>query len=179
MNMFLFGLTETAAVVVTWLLSKVLGRRKLEMLLLVAAGSFSLAIFIQYFAALDFYDSYRNIFAIIARCLLACAWLVAIIITQEVFPTAVRALGVGFASAVGRVGGIIGSQMQLVHELHSAAPYGVYALLLIITAVLVYFLEETADEPLKDFLDENKNGVDGKIGIKMSEINRDEEIEIT
>ena len=65
-------------------------------------------------------------------------------------------MGHGFAQTVGRVGGIIGSQMQMVHDAHSAAPYAVYGALLVITAVMIYFLEETRDEPLKDLLEDGK-----------------------
>ena len=65
-------------------------------------------------------------------------------------------MGHGFAQTVGRIGGIIGSQMQMVHDAHSAAPYAVYGALLVITAVMIYFLEETRDEPLKDLLEDGK-----------------------
>jgi len=162
LNMSLFGLTEIGAVVLVWIMSKCLGRRQMTILFFSLAAAFSLAIFLQYFIAPSFYNTRRNIFAIIARCWLSSGWAAGIIITQEVFPTSVRALGIGLSSTAGRLGGIIGAQMKLVHDIHSAAPYAVYGMLLIMSAVMVYFLKETHDEPLQDFLEKSGNTQDNK-----------------
>jgi len=176
LNMSLFGLTEIAALGLVWLLSKMLGRRQLGILFFVAAASFSFATFIQYFAARSFFNTRRHIFVIIARFWLSSAWSIATMMIQEVFPTSVRALGHGFAQTVGRIGGIIGSQMQMVHDLHSAAPYAVYGALLVITAVMIYFLEETRDEPLKDLLEDGKANRERKSQVTMSQITITDEI---
>ena len=70
------------------------------------------------------------------------------------------------SSAVGRLGNIIGTQIDYIRDYNVAAPYALYAILMFIDVVLIYFLPDTYSQPLQDFcledLKTHDNEVDGK-----------------
>ncbi|MGH2492361.1 MAG: MFS transporter [Candidatus Limnocylindria bacterium] len=81
------------------------------------------------------------------------AWGVLYTLTPELYPTAVRATGAGVAAAVGRIGGIIGPFLTpvLVPTLGQSGVFAMFMIILIITAVNVFFLaEETKGRSLEE-----------------------------
>jgi putative MFS transporter len=81
------------------------------------------------------------------------AWAVVYTITPEMYPTAIRASGAGTAASVGRVGGIIGPFVTplLVAAYGQAAVFGLFMVLLLITAANVLLLaEETRGRSLEE-----------------------------
>jgi len=81
------------------------------------------------------------------------AWAAVYVVTPEMYPTAIRASGAGIAASVGRIGGIIGPFVTpvLVAAYGQAAVFGVFMVLLVITAANVFLLaEETRGRSLEE-----------------------------
>ena len=81
------------------------------------------------------------------------AWGVVYTYSPELYPTAVRATGSGVAAAVGRLGGIIGPFLTpvLVPVLTQGGVFGLFMVLLVITAAAVWVLaEETKGRSLEE-----------------------------
>lgn len=74
-------------------------------------------------------------------------------ISPELYPTALRATGAGTAAAVGRIGGIIGPFIvpTLAAAYGQSAVFGLFTVLLLLTAVAVGLLsEETRGRSLEE-----------------------------
>jgi len=81
------------------------------------------------------------------------AWAVVYTVTPEMYPTAIRASGAGTAASVGRLGGIVGPFLTpvLVAAYGQAAVFGLFMVLLVITALNVFLLaEETRGRSLEE-----------------------------
>src|SRR5712692_2848645 len=81
------------------------------------------------------------------------AWGVVYTLSPELYPTALRATGAGAAAAVGRIGGIIGPFLTptLTASLGQSGVFGVFVLLLLLTAAAVALLsEETRGKSLEE-----------------------------
>jgi putative MFS transporter len=81
------------------------------------------------------------------------AWAVVYTITPEMYPTAIRAGGAGTAASIGRIGGIIGPFVTpvLVAAYGQAAVFGIFMVILVLTALNVFALaEETRGRSLEE-----------------------------
>jgi len=81
------------------------------------------------------------------------AWAVVYTITPEMYPTAIRATGSGTAASIGRLGGIIGPFLTpvLVAAYGQGAVFGLFMVILVITALNVFLLaEETRGRSLEE-----------------------------
>lgn len=81
------------------------------------------------------------------------AWGVVYAYSPELYPTVVRATGAGVAAAVGRIGGIIGPFLTpvLVPTLGQSGVFGMFMVLLVVTALSVWLLaEETKGRSLEE-----------------------------
>ncbi len=81
------------------------------------------------------------------------AWGVLYTLTPELYPTAIRATGVGIAAAVGRIGGIIGPFLTpvLVPTLGQSGVFALFMVVLVVTALNVWLLaEETKGRSLEE-----------------------------
>ncbi len=81
------------------------------------------------------------------------AWAVVYTLTPEMYPTAIRATGSGTAASIGRLGGIIGPFLTpvLVAAYGQGAVFGLFMVILVITALNVFLLaEETRGRSLEE-----------------------------
>jgi hypothetical protein len=73
----------------------------------------------------------------------------------QIYPTAVRATGVGFASSIARFGGILCPLVAvgLVHACHQTAAIVVFITVMLVSAIAVsYFPLETSGRKLSDHI---------------------------
>ncbi|KAK3132680.1 hypothetical protein QOZ80_6AG0526200 [Eleusine coracana subsp. coracana] len=90
-----------------------------------------------------------------ARVCISASFTVLHIYAPEIYPTAVRATGVGFASSIARFGGILCPLVAvgLVHACHQTAAILIFITVMLVTAVAVsYFPLETSGRKLSDHI---------------------------
>jgi len=74
----------------------------------------------------------------------------------ELYPTEVRTIGIGFAGAVGRIGGIIAPFLIMLqdNEKLSFLPYLIFGILAIIAGISILLLPETTGKPILQSIQE-------------------------
>uniref|UniRef100_A0A453LMM4 Major facilitator superfamily (MFS) profile domain-containing protein n=1 Tax=Aegilops tauschii subsp. strangulata TaxID=200361 RepID=A0A453LMM4_AEGTS len=96
-------------------------------------------------------ESLTTVFLFGARICISASFIVLHIYAPEIYPTAVRATGVGFASSIARFGGILCPLVAvgLVHACHQTAAIAVFITVMLVSAVAVsYFPLETSGRKL-------------------------------
>ncbi|KAD3068173.1 hypothetical protein E3N88_36053 [Mikania micrantha] len=124
--------------------------------------SMELMFFIGFIFLLPLLSFQSEIFTIISlfgsRMFIIGTFTVANIYAPEIYPTALRATGVGIASSVGRVGGIISPlvAVQLVGDCHQTAAVVLFEVVIILSGLCVMFLShETMAQELVDTVSES------------------------
>ncbi|KAM3259787.1 hypothetical protein ACQJBY_051208 [Aegilops geniculata] len=100
-------------------------------------------------------ESLTTVFLFGARICISASFIVLHIYAPEIYPTAVRATGVGFASSIARFGGILCPLVAvgLVHACHQTAAIAVFIAVMLVSAVAVsYFPLETSGRKLSDHI---------------------------
>lgn len=100
-------------------------------------------------------ESLTTVFLFGARICISASFIVLHIYAPEIYPTAVRATGVGFASSIARFGGILCPLVAvgLVHACHQTAAIAVFITVMLVSAVAVsYFPLETSGRKLSDHI---------------------------
>lgn len=96
-----------------------------------------------------------TVFLFGARICISASFIVLHIYAPEIYPTAVRATGVGFASSIARFGGILCPLVAvgLVHACHQTAAIMVFITVMLVSAIAVsYFPLETSGRKLSDHI---------------------------
>ncbi|KAL8191559.1 hypothetical protein R6Q57_028290 [Mikania cordata] len=124
--------------------------------------SMELMFFIGFIFLLPLLSLQSEIFTIISlfgsRMFITGTFTVANIYAPEIYPTALRATGVGIASSVGRVGGIISPlvAVQLVGDCRQTAAVILFEVVIILSGLCVMFLShETMAQELVDTVSES------------------------
>ncbi|XP_065831112.1 synaptic vesicle 2-related protein-like [Oscarella lobularis] len=140
---------ELPGLLLTVFLAKVMGRKKLLAVEFIASG---LPIFLLFICPLNKYLMMLIVFVV--RSLITGALQAVYMYTPEVYPTAIRSLGVGFCNAVGRCGALISpfvAQVFIIRTVHGAE--AVYGGMCILAGICAIFLPiETKNRELKDVL---------------------------
>uniref|UniRef100_A0A0D3HA04 Major facilitator superfamily (MFS) profile domain-containing protein n=2 Tax=Oryza TaxID=4527 RepID=A0A0D3HA04_9ORYZ len=100
-------------------------------------------------------ESLTTIFLFGARICISASFIVLHIYAPEIYPTAVRATGVGFASSIARFGGILCPLVAvgLVHACHQTAAILIFITVMLVSGVAVsYFPLETSGRKLSDHI---------------------------
>ncbi|KAM0866982.1 hypothetical protein ACQ4PT_042292 [Festuca glaucescens] len=100
-------------------------------------------------------ESLTTVFLFGARICISASFIVLHIYAPEIYPTAVRATGVGFASSIARFGGILCPLVAvgMVHACHQTAAIAVFITVMLVSAVAVsYFPLETSGRKLSDHI---------------------------
>ncbi|CAD6218157.1 unnamed protein product [Miscanthus lutarioriparius] len=98
-------------------------------------------------------ESLTTVFLFGARVCISASFTVLHIYAPEIYPTAVRATGVGFASSIARFGGILCPLVAvgLVHACHQMAAILIFITVMLASAIAVsYFPLETSGRKLSD-----------------------------
>ncbi|KAM0892875.1 hypothetical protein ACQ4PT_025486 [Festuca glaucescens] len=100
-------------------------------------------------------ESLTTVFLFGARICISASFIVLHIYAPEIYPTAVRATGVGFASSIARFGGILCPLVAvgMVHACHQTVAIAVFITVMLVSAVAVsYFPLETSGRKLSDHI---------------------------
>ncbi|KQJ91468.1 hypothetical protein BRADI_4g37890v3 [Brachypodium distachyon] len=100
-------------------------------------------------------ESLTTVFLFGARMCISASFIVLHIYAPEIYPTAVRATGVGIASSIARFGGILCPLVAvgLVHACHQTAAIMIFITVMLVSAVAVsYFPLETSGRKLSDHI---------------------------
>ncbi|CAG2100135.1 unnamed protein product [Medioppia subpectinata] len=146
----LSGLMELPAQLLTLLLLRYIGRRKLYAIFMIITGASCVAVI-----AADQSSWLRVLLALVGKYGISSSWNVIQIHGSEIYPTVVRNIAVGVASVVGRVGSISAPFMGNLASVTSLTFVMVlYGVLTAVGAVLVLYLPETKDKEIPDTLEE-------------------------
>ena len=74
--------------------------------------------------------------------------------SAELFPTTLRATGIGFGSSVARIGGILAPQIIQLKKISSLLPPLVIGIIALFGAIVAFFMPETNDNPLMQTAEE-------------------------
>ena len=99
--------------------------------------------------------------------------------SAEIFPTVVRAVGVGSSSVFARVGGMVAPFVGSLDKVISPTfPIAIFGLTSLLSGCLVLMLPETKDLKLPDTLEEAEEATkkDLKLKKEISSLNEEEEI---
>ncbi|KAJ3606660.1 hypothetical protein NHX12_026179 [Muraenolepis orangiensis] len=80
------------------------------------------------------------------------------IYTAEVFPTVIRQNGIGMGSTCARVGGVLAPVVHLLQDYYVHIPMILFGLSSLIGAALTLLLPETANQPLRETIEDVKRG---------------------
>nr|CAB3457873.1 unnamed protein product [Digitaria exilis] len=100
-------------------------------------------------------EALTTVFLFGARVCISASFTVLHIYAPEIYPTAVRATGVGFASSVARFGGILCPLVAvgLVHACHQTAAILIFITVMLVSGIAVsYFPLETSGRKLSDHI---------------------------
>lgn len=78
----------------------------------------------------------------------------AYIFSGELFPTVIRTLGIGTASSIGRIGGMLGPAIEYLKEYSLCIPAMIFAALLAFSAFITLFLPETKGRDLPNTVED-------------------------
>ncbi|CAG2100137.1 unnamed protein product [Medioppia subpectinata] len=149
----LSGLMELPAQLLTLVLLRYIGRRKLYAIFMIITALSCVAVI-----AADQSSWLRVLLALVGKYGISSSWNVIQIHGSEIYPTVVRNIAVGIASVVGRVGSISAPFMGNLASVTSLTFVMVlYSVLTAVGAVLVLYLPETKDKEIPDTLEEAEN----------------------
>ncbi|KAI6194134.1 Organic cation transporter-like protein [Aphelenchoides besseyi] len=126
------------------------GRRRSQMITLVAAGLFILAAM----TSVPNKNQWLTlVFMLLGKIFIQAAFNILYIYTSELYPTVIRNSAVGFNSMIGRIGSGVSSYVAILSDVTLAiVPMIIFSTFSLIAGFLVYFLDETRDVPLPDTL---------------------------
>lgn len=164
-NVYLEGLVmaigETAATIFVSYFVNAIGRKKAAIFcFLFSAGCFILIAIIPLFGQGWGSDLVVLVLSFFARAAISGEFNLFYIYIAELFPTSVRNMAFGLCNNIGRLGGIISSNIPVISRaMNIKAPF-ILSFILIISAILSSFLEETLNKEMRDNIKEHSNNSD-------------------
>ncbi|XP_046579696.1 organic cation transporter protein-like [Haliotis rubra] len=152
LNLLIMGLLEVPMALVQLFMVSVFSRRWAcaILFLLSAVACFGVAI-VTKLAPTDIKVPLENGFAISAKLFNISAWLLALALSSEQFPTVVRNLALAGLNTVARIGGIMAAQIfSLGSKDDLLPPFVAMGIFMSFTAWSCFGLEETSKTPLED-----------------------------
>ncbi|XP_029467527.1 solute carrier family 22 member 6-A-like isoform X2 [Rhinatrema bivittatum] len=96
----------------------------------------------------------RTSLAVLGKGCLASCFTCVFLFTMELYPTVIRQSGLGLASSMARVGGIVAPIVKMTGEYVSYLPLVIYGAAPLVSGLFSCFLPETMDQPLPDTIEE-------------------------
>uniref|UniRef100_A0A914WPH9 Major facilitator superfamily (MFS) profile domain-containing protein n=1 Tax=Plectus sambesii TaxID=2011161 RepID=A0A914WPH9_9BILA len=157
LNSVFYGLVRYATAIIIAALDyfvKKIGRKVIQSFCLsVIIICFSAIFAVTYFEVSTQFASYVRILSLCAAAMTSPLWLLAYLLTAELYPTAVRNLANGYASTWARVAGIVAPQILSTSKLWAPAPYLVLILMAVVDLVAFdTMLPETKGKPLPEHM---------------------------
>ncbi|XP_005113161.1 solute carrier family 22 member 7 [Aplysia californica] len=164
LNFIIFALLSIPASVLVPLLGQKMGRKKGVIFLLAVSAVVGLAIVAIFFAGSG--SGQKTSMTILALCISALvdqAWTLETAHSVELYPTAVRALGLGFVSLGARLGGIAAPYVVPREPDSLYVSYLIMAGLAVSSCCMLLALPETRDRALPDDILQVEPPVDGHV----------------
>lgn len=154
-NVYLEGLVmaigETAATVFVSYFVNVIGRKKAAIFcFLFSTVCFMLIAVIPLIGNGWVTDLLVLVLSFFARAAISGEFNLFYIYIAELFPTSVRNMAFGLCNNIGRLGGIVSSNIPLISRALNIKPAYILSFILILSAILSAFLEETLNKDLQD-----------------------------
>uniref|UniRef100_UPI00398E9096 organic cation/carnitine transporter 2-like n=1 Tax=Pristiophorus japonicus TaxID=55135 RepID=UPI00398E9096 len=149
-NCFFSGAVEVPAYTAACLFLQKFSRR------LCLSGSLFLGGIVLFFIQLipPNLSVFMTVLVMIGKFGTTCAFSMVYVHTAELYPTAVRNMGVGVSSMAGRLGSIISPYIFYLGIHHQFLPFILMGTLAVVSAILVLFLPETVNIPLPESIDQ-------------------------
>ncbi|XP_076451744.1 solute carrier family 22 member 21-like isoform X2 [Babylonia areolata] len=164
LNFFLMVLMETPACMLVYHLSGWLGRRWATFSgFLVVSLTLLSAVPITLLLSEDSAGNYITVLCSAARFFLQLGWGVMALFHTELYPTVVRAIGVGYCHTISRCGAILAPYLM---SLGASYIYAILGVAMAVTAVVPLLLPETRGQPLPDDLEDKQGEVDAGMQTK-------------
>ena len=94
--------------------------------------------------------------ALLGKTCITFSWAVLFLYSAELFPTQIRASGIGSASFLGRVGGMIAPWIGSLSTVHPYIPVLVFGCVALLAGVAALWLPETVGRPLPYTIQESE-----------------------
>ena len=104
------------------------------------------------------HDWFITVLAIIGKFFITMAFGIIYFYTNELFPTVIRATGMGTCGMMCRIGGIVAGWLGLLKQYHVFIPTTIYGVLSVFFAFLAMALPETKGEKIPDTMEEGEQG---------------------
>lgn len=151
MNIAISTTMQIASTFISQPFLKYVGRR---FTLLLSNGLCAIAMGITLFLPKDGQIvSYCNIIGLLS---INMSWTVVYLYSTELFPTVVRSAGTGMASTISRVGGMLAPVIIMSKTASDLIPPAMFALIPLITTMIVFFMPETLNVPLPETLEDGE-----------------------
>ena len=144
LNLFISIVSESISCPVSFMLieNKYLGRRRSNFIFFALGGIFSLSAFI-------FKEKFFSFNSSVLRFFISCCFILCYPFTGEIYPTQVRAIGMGIAGAISRLGGISAPWFNLLgSNISLTGSYFIYSLFCFASSIATFKLEETAGKEI-------------------------------
>ncbi|XP_060692604.1 organic cation/carnitine transporter 2-like [Hemiscyllium ocellatum] len=105
-----------------------------------------------------------TVLMVIGKFTATCGFLIVYVYGTELYPTAVRSMGVGLSSTASRAATIISPYVFHLGLYHEFLPFIVLGCLMVLSAILALILPETFKIPLKDTIDQMEKIKSTKVG---------------
>ncbi|XP_060063906.1 solute carrier family 22 member 6-like [Ylistrum balloti] len=151
-NFFLIQVIDIPAMMLTYVLVNVVGRRPLAVALYALGGLTGLAVAAIEISDIADKETMRTVFALITKVAVVMAWSGLQLLTSESYPTVVRNIGYGLQSAVARTGSMLAPKIVYLNNDVPGIMYFLAGGCMLLTAVACVFLMETKDRVLVDSL---------------------------
>ncbi|OMJ75380.1 hypothetical protein SteCoe_25497 [Stentor coeruleus] len=154
----IMGLAEAIGSLLTTYSVNKLGRKKCTFICFLISG----LCFTTIWAYPMIFSDNQNDWGILAlwtlgRFFISSEYFVIYIYTVELFPTRIRNMAYGICNFIGRIAGMISSNMITICEAAGISPVAVLAITMIMASVISCFLEETLGKNMMEFVEEDEN----------------------
>ncbi|XP_062579258.1 organic cation transporter protein-like [Saccostrea cucullata] len=177
LNFFLNGIVELPSTFLYLFTINRYGRKKTCVMFHAIAGvSLTLTAVLNFTADTSSLKGLASAMSFAGKFGISGSFMTIFLYTPEIYPTNLRALGMGLASAASRIGGMISPYAALFGTYIPWGPGVVFGSLSLVVTILFLWLPETTGKELPDTLEETKNFYilkDNKKKNKMNSLNRD------
>ncbi|XP_033761056.1 solute carrier family 22 member 6-like [Pecten maximus] len=149
-NFFLIQVIDIPAMVLTYILVNLVGRRPLAVFFYALGGLAGLAVAAIEVSDIADKDTMRTIFALITKVCVVIGWSGIQLLTSESYPTVVRNIGYGLQSAVARTGSMLAPKIVYLNNDVPGIMYFLAGGCMLLTAIASLFLMETKGKVLLD-----------------------------
>lgn len=149
-NFFIIQVIDIPAMLLTYYLVNMIGRRPLAVFFYVLGGLAGMAVAAIEISDIADKETLRTIFALITKVCVVIGWTGLQLLTSESYPTVVRNIGYGLQSAVARTGSMLAPKIVYLNNDVPGIMYFLAGGCMLLTSIACLFLMETKGKVLLD-----------------------------